>query len=1172
MKKTGSLGVFVSACAVLAPPLAAQVTPNFVNWETPHVHPLELTPDRTRLLAVNTPDGRVEVFDVGGALPLQLESIPVGIDPVSVRARTNAEIWVVNQLSDSVSIVDLASGRTTRTLATDDEPADVVFTATRAFVSCSQSNTVLVFTLANLAQLPTRIALAGQDPRALTVAPDGSRVYAAIFQSGNSSTVIGGITFNVAGAFPPNAVSEPAGPHGGANPPPNGAGNTWVPPFSAGLPTPPPAPLIVKKNASNLWVDDRGANWTSFISGSQSTKSGRPIGWDLSDNDIAVINANTLSVSYARRLMNACMSIGVVPSTGEVAIVGTEATNEVRFEPNLNGRFVRVKFARINALGLGTPLIADLNPHLSYATATVPQSERDKSLGDPRAIVFRADGARGYVAGMGSNNVIVIDTQGQRVGLAPTIQVGEGPTGLALDEVAGRLYVLDKLESALSVVDTASETEIARVAFHDASPAAIRAGRKHFYATRTTSGLGQAACASCHIDGRADRLAWDLGNPAGTQVASTPGQNLGGNVPGLNTGFTPFHPMKGPMVTQTFQDIIGKEPHHWRGDRTGLEAFSGAFTSLLGDDAAPTPAQMQEFEDFVATITFPPNPNRALDNTLKSSLALPGHFTTGRFAPAGQPLPAGNPQRGLKLFRPPNLLDGGARACVSCHTLPTGMGTDFSFNQGTSVFNPFPVGPQGEHHHAIVAGNGVSTITLKIPHLRALLDKQGFNTTQLSNTSGFGLMHDGTVDSIERLVAEPIFDPTSDQDVADLTAFLLSFSGSDLPGGSAQDTLEPPGTASKDTPAAVGKQVTIVSVASAPTADIQLIGTLAQLANANKIGLTAHLFTGGLMRGFQFTGTGWQSDRAAEFWTMATLMSSAAAGSELTLTAVARGTERRLGVDRDLDGEFDRDELDHGTDPADAQSNGGICTKTAPALPTQLVASQPLLSSVQLDWNDVANDEDDYRIERALSGSGAWSTLAVIAANSITFTDPNPPCPAAFDYRVSAQNCAGSAGAAHVAIALTTCCGVDVIFCSPKTNSLGCVPAIDSVGQPSASLPGGFAIRSSNVRNKKPGLLLYGTTGPASTPFHGGTLCVQPPVRRSTAVDSGGNAPPANDCSGVYTLDMNAFASGALGGNPFAGLVVPGTVVQTQWWGRDNGFTPPDNIALSDALRYTVCP
>ena len=35
--------------------------------------------------------------------------MPVGLEPVAVAARTDAEVWVVNLLSDSVSIVDVAS-------------------------------------------------------------------------------------------------------------------------------------------------------------------------------------------------------------------------------------------------------------------------------------------------------------------------------------------------------------------------------------------------------------------------------------------------------------------------------------------------------------------------------------------------------------------------------------------------------------------------------------------------------------------------------------------------------------------------------------------------------------------------------------------------------------------------------------------------------------------------------------------------------------------------------------------------------------------------------------------------------------------------------------------------------------------------------------------------------
>jgi hypothetical protein len=75
-------------------------------------------------------------------------------------------------------------------------------------------------------------------------------------------------------------------------------------------------------------------------------KSGRVPGWDLYDHDLAFIDASTLEVYYATGLMNICMALGVNPATGQVTVVGTDGTNEKRFEPNVNGTFVRVRSAQ----------------------------------------------------------------------------------------------------------------------------------------------------------------------------------------------------------------------------------------------------------------------------------------------------------------------------------------------------------------------------------------------------------------------------------------------------------------------------------------------------------------------------------------------------------------------------------------------------------------------------------------------------------------------------------------------------------------------------------------------------------------------------------------------------------------------------------------------------------
>jgi hypothetical protein len=150
--------------------------------------------------------------------------------------------------------------------------------------------------------------------------------------------------------------------------------------------------------------------------------------------------------------------------------------------------------------------------------------------------------------------------------------------------------------------------------------------------------------------------------------------------------------------------------------------------------------------------------------------------------------------------------------------------------------------------------------------------------------------------------------------------------------------------------------------------------------------------------------------------------------------------------------------------------------------------------------------------------------------------------------------------------------GLPTVYCTAKTNSLSCTPAISFTGQASATSGSGFVVESVNNLNQKPGLLLYGTTGPAAGPFGGGVLCINAPLRRSITLTSSGAPPPPLDCSGTYSIDMNAFAVGTLGGNPSPSLTVVGTTVNCQYWGRDQGFAAPNNISLSDALEYQIGP
>ncbi|MCH7527053.1 MAG: hypothetical protein IID39_06430, partial [Planctomycetes bacterium] len=872
------------------------------------------------LLAVNTPDNRLEVFDITGGTAVLIGAIPVGLDPVSVRARTNGEAWVVNHISDSVSIVDLDTFNVVATLTTLDEPTDVIFAGApqRAFVSCSQANTVLVFDPNDLSIEPIEVPIDAEDPRGMAVSFDGAEVYVAIFESGNASTILAG--GGVSDLFGPNVVNNPAGPYGGVNPPPND-GSDFRPLQNPDNPPPPKVGLIVKKDSNDRWMDDNNGDWTELVSGSLSNLSRRPEGWDLLDRDVAIIDAETLEVRYATKMMNHVMAITVMPVTNLIVVVGTDATNEIRYEPVLNGRFLRVNVAGADPNNPTAPIVLDLNQHLTYTDdipfEPIPQSERDLSIGDPRGIVWIADGTRAYITGMGSNNVVIIDNGGTRqppVGdpSSLTIEVGEGPTGLVLDEGRNRLYVLNKFESRVSVIDLETEQVIETVSFFDPSPAAIKIGRKHLYDTHKSSGLGNIACGSCHVDGRMDRLAWDLGNPAGEMKEFN--QNC---FNGMNDDCADWHPMKGPMLPQTLQDIIGKEPHHWRGDKDGLEEFNGAFSGLLGDDTVLTPDEMQEFEDFVATIFFPPNPFRNFDNSLPTDLPLDGHFSIGRFSPEGTPMPSGNAAAAVEPYRTGNLTSG--IDCVTCHTLPTGMGSNLTL-VGEN-FEPFPIGPNGEFHHSLIAGDGSTQSHIKVPQLRNVDARVGFDTTQTLNRAGFGFLHDGSVDSIVRFISLEVFLFDNDQEIADMVAFMLAFSGSDLPMGNDTDPEELLGPTSNDTHAAVGLQITFDRINRNDVQLIALLNEMMTLADDEVVGLVAKGRQLDLQRGYVYVGGDmFQSDRAAETVSATDLRLSADAGSELTFTVVPEGTETRIGVDRDEDTYFDRDELDACSNPADADS------------------------------------------------------------------------------------------------------------------------------------------------------------------------------------------------------------------------------------------------------------
>jgi hypothetical protein len=689
---------------------------SFVNWESPQVHPLDITPDGTKLLAVNTANNTLEIYNVTSSMapPAFVRSVPVGLDPVTVRARTNTQAWVVNVISDSVSIVDLTNGIVTQTLQTEDEPADVVFAGsgqTSAFVSCAQAKTVLVFNAASPSSVQQTILINGEQPRALATSANGRYVYLAIFESGNATTILPG---GVNNQFEHSVVDDTTGPYNGANPPPN-SGTTFSPAVNPSNPTPIPVSLIVRKSISGTlarWLDDNNHDWSAFITGNKAqagTPGDRVAGWDLPDRDVAIIDTGSnYAVTYQSSLMNMVMSIAVNPANGNVTLVGTDATNQIRYEPVVQSTFVHVEGASFTPGGANT--IFDLNPQITYQTRSVAMAQRQLSIGDPRAIAWNSNGTTAYVAGMGSNNVIVMGPAGTRQGL---INVGQGPTGIVLDQTNGRAFVLNRFDATISTVNTSTATQAFVTPLqYDPTPLSIKLGRPLLYDTHLNSGLGQISCASCHVDGRTDRLAWDLGNPAGTVVTN-------------DQGFS-FHPMKGPMLTMTLVDMMQAPFLHWRGDRQ-LTDFEGAFQTLQGGDAPQTDANMALMGAFMSTITLPPNPYRNLDNSYSTSVQMPG--------PNHSVFITGNAAAGAQEFE---------QGCRTCHVGETNRGANF-----VTTNLPFGVGVRNP------------------PNWKNFYKRMGLWYGDPTNsTEGFGMQQDGTFDSTQNGSRD-----------ANMYAFMMSMNG-----------------------------------------------------------------------------------------------------------------------------------------------------------------------------------------------------------------------------------------------------------------------------------------------------------------------------------------------------------------------------------------------------------
>ena len=846
---------------VLPGPRPAPTPQSSVNYESGQVRPLAVAADGQRLFAVNTPDSRLEIFAIGNELT-PVASISVGMDPIAIAEDPQGRVWVVNHLSDSVSVVDVNAipPRVVQTLWVGDEPRDIVFAGAqreRAFITTAHRgqnspvnpslNTpsvgradVWVFDSTALDDTPGGTALEiitlfGDRPRPLAVSSDGLRVFAGIFLSGNKTSVMSPASF------------------------------TKVEPTTSADGVPQPDTGLIVKNIGSDWFDAENNVRTNRVP------------FTLPDFDIFEIDAVNLTelnrfVGVGTTLFN----IAVNPVNDTLYVSNMDSRNIVRFSgvasragTSVRGHVADQRISIIDSSGV-TPRV--LNKHIDFSVQTGTPQVRDLSLSTPLGMAVTADGTSLYVTAFGSGKIGVFDTvelADDSFAVSSDNQIpvsGGGPSGIVLDEVNDRGYVLTRFDNGISTIDLGSRLELAHTQMFNPEPPEVLNGRKFLYDATLTSGNGNDSCASCHVFGDNDGLAWDLGEP--DQGVS--------NIPNVFIPISPaapplqFHPLKGPMTTQSMRGLRGHGPMHWRGDRTGsnrvggetleeaaFKEFNDAFDAFAGLGGEISESDMQAFTDFAMSISYPPNPIRQLNNELVG-IELRGEE---------------------QYFNGVVRIQTGVREiCSQCHPIDPARGLFGS--KGLSSNNSQP----GEKN-------------FKIPHFRDQYQKVGmfgwgFNSPPARGPQvrGFSFNHNGATSS--NFIIADLGMPQDD--LRALRAFLYAF-----------PTESPPIT---------GQQLTLTSsnqLAAASRIDLLIERGLVENP-IPECDLVANGVINDEARGWVMLQDGsFQPDRASDPNMTRTELEAllVAANDRLTFMCTPWGSGNRIGIDRNEDGTRNGDEL-----------------------------------------------------------------------------------------------------------------------------------------------------------------------------------------------------------------------------------------------------------------------
>jgi len=884
-----------------APPDSPLVSGEFVNFESPPVKALALSPDGSRLYAVNTPNNSLVVLDTSSIPMNAVAEIPVGLEPVSaaVQPGTGGDIvWVANFISDNVSVVDAAQGRVIDIVEIGDEPVRILFddAGDHAFIVVQGTPSVLDTSAGAPSGIMQEGALVAVDAGTRTIlrslyldmhtprAADwvDGRIAVAALHSGNNTTLVGkpmvleiqdaetgepenplpvtGLQIvqffdETAPLFAdpllspwPDSGAEGTGPLVHRIVPDAGEPSAWADIVET-LSTPDgqPDPAMAQALKDQLEAFFQG----SLIFTNVAEVIGEIIddAKDTVDHDVALVDPQTLlspsegpaAPTMLPNVGTTLTALAVNPVSEDLFVANMEPRNLTRHEPDLRGAFMEHQISIVDPFG-GSATPVDLHaavPNFDDASAANPDAQA-ASLANPVDVVFRSDGARAYVASLGTGRVGVLD--GATADVLGIVDVGGGTRSLALDESSNRLYAFNRTDMTVVAVDVSTDAPSVTgvTPLFNPEPPSVRDGREFLYSTRFSNNFS-SSCAMCHIDGRLDHLSWDLGAPeAGLQP--TPHVVVGGQDV-CSSGAGQNHPLKGPMVTLSLQGLKDHAPLHWRGDRPEFQSFNPAFDVLLGGSEL-SQEQMDAYAAFVDSIAYPPNPYRNRDNTTID----PGA------------------QVGRTVFM---------NSCNGCHQVTNDGAMTFDCIEGDAGFNLGGIFAQVQ-------------LTTQLRGLHRKLNSDRY--------TGFGLIHDGreeregNSDPLDTFLQD-FFPGIINADLdEELKAFVVAFPSNAMP--------------------VIGSQAL---VAGAPTiAENEAIDLMIQqhALTPSRADVVAKGVIEGEQRGFALVdplGPTFESDEE-ETLSLGELFGLLSGGDSLTFTAVPPGSGERIGVNQDLD--CDPDGLD----------------------------------------------------------------------------------------------------------------------------------------------------------------------------------------------------------------------------------------------------------------------